>query len=487
MWQRRRIVVVVMLLAVLLLILGTSGPAGAQGIGATLATTYSISGRVTDAEGLPLAGVTIRAESLLGSVIVKGPDGNPVAGAQVYRYPAGSADYMLAGTTDADGRLTIAALATGDRLVARLIIKEVASPKGTHNQDSAQNWKYRVYITSMDVLSTGLVQPLLVADPVADKVLTLKNNNTLIGFNIVASVEWDADAAYLAELREGFSRASTYLYQATNGQMLFESVTIYDNNQHMGDADYQIDADNTIQPNSGCCVGGINHAGWYIFFGRYWSGKLGRPGSWLEPNGYRTFIHELGHYGLYLYDSYLDANRKIGPVCTSDFRENNNTPDRNATLMFYQYNAFQFSMRGVEGLWSSACEGTSQWHQYEESDWETIARVFNSTIEPATLKTPADYGVIVPGPTSIPVKGWNSVTVFDESEAGTCAPSPQYQVLRNDGTDFADVEVTLRRGFLGIERSIFQGKTDAQGNITVLGAAAGAAWWCTMRWDWTCM
>jgi hypothetical protein len=114
----------------------------------------------------------------------------------------------------------------------------------TRNQD----WAYRVYITSMEILGTGAPQPFVVENPAEDQPLVVKKNNTLIGFNILASVEWDADASYLAELEEGMQNASAYLYNASNGQMLFERVTIYDNNQYMGNADYQIRASNQQWP-----------------------------------------------------------------------------------------------------------------------------------------------------------------------------------------------------------------------------------------------
>ena len=95
-----------LLLLTLLLTASAPGLAQAPDIDPRLdATTYTISGQVTDDQGQPLAGVTIQAVPTIGAVVVNGPDGNPVSGAQVYRLPAGGTQYALAGTTGADGMI----------------------------------------------------------------------------------------------------------------------------------------------------------------------------------------------------------------------------------------------------------------------------------------------------------------------------------------------------------------------------------------------
>ncbi len=438
---------------------------------------YTISGQVTDGDGEPLAGVVVEARQEIGVVLVRDEQGNPISGAQVFR------NNTLAGTTAADGRLTLPTLSTGDRLVARLRIHEEASPKGHHDQDSSQNWAYRVYITSMDILGTGVAHRWTVSDPAQTQVLTLKKTNSLIGFNIVASVEWDANAAYLEDVRLGMENASRYLYNATNGQMLFERVTIYDNNQYMGDADYQIRASNQEWPRAH--VGGLlNGRELYVFLGRYFDGSSANTGSWTQPSGYRTKIHEFGHYGLYLYDSYLDANRRQNAHCTSAAIRTNSTPGINATLMDFQYNATQFAMRNVPGLWSSQCEQTYQWHKHNQSDWETIVAYYRDSTSPQrwTLKTPANYGAVVPGPISIPVIAWSVASIGDDANTGVCNPPPTYEVLRLWGSPAKGAEVNLRTS----NGTIAQGKTDDQGLITVLGAAPGdrvivSAWGMDLR------
>ena len=171
------------------------------------------------------------------TVLVRDESGNPIDGAQVFR------NGVLVGVSQSNGVLVIPDLIAGDKLAARRLITENAKAKNGHNQGSGQNWSYRVYTTSIEVPKDQDLTQLTVTDPGIQQVLTIKKGNTLIGFNIIASVEWDASAEYLRELRRGFQFASEYLYDASDGQMVFEQVTIFDDNQHMGDADYQIRAE----------------------------------------------------------------------------------------------------------------------------------------------------------------------------------------------------------------------------------------------------
>ncbi|MFH1908667.1 MAG: carboxypeptidase regulatory-like domain-containing protein, partial [Chloroflexota bacterium] len=401
------------------------------------------------------------------TVLVRDESGNPVSGAQVFKNGA------LAGTTAADGLLYIPGLAAGDQLAARQRVIEIPSGKNNHNQDSSQNWAYRVYITSLDVPQNSDPTPWVVINSSITQTLTIKKSNPLIGFNIVASVEWDANSSYLDELQEGFQSASNYLYDATDGQMLFEWVTIYDNNQNMGDADYQVRASNQEWPRahvSGILSGDNLH----IFLGRYFNGKSANQGSWTASNGYRTQIHEFGHYGLSLYDSYFyyDNNGiKHDSNCTSAAIRTNQTPNINATLMDYQYNASEFSMQNVSGLWSSQCQDTNQWKKNGQSDWETIVGHYRDTNSPTRweMKTPASYGSVVAGPGLQPVSGWSTAGVGGDASTGVCEPPPTYRFKYFWVVPAWGAGVVLRKG----DRTIAQGKAALNGEITVLGASDG--------------
>ena len=308
--------------------------------------------------------------------------------------------------------------------------------------------------------------------------LVVKKGNTLIGFNILAVVEWDANANFLNELQQGFREASSYLYDATDGQMLLEYVTIVDDNLWATDADYHFAASNTRWPNSGAEPGQlIFNSSSHPYFGRGWQHGLKENGPhggrYDLPDGFRTFIHEFGHYGLGLWDSYMDVNNKDGAHCISSAIDNNNTDSINATLMYRQYNASEFSMKDVIPLWSPECENTYQWYKTKKSDWEWIL-LFPLYKDPNptprwTLKSPASFGGVVPGPNAIPIFEWTSVDTGTYAETNACEPPITYTGTNIFNQPVNGADVFLRKS----SRDIPQGKTDTDGTITVLGASSG--------------
>ena len=261
-------------LLVLIGLIFTQGiPVATQAASDQQSITYSIFGNVTDKSGIPIAGVSISANLNPVSVLVKDEVGNPVIGAQVFH------NGNLAGSTDSSGLLTISGLAVGDKLVARSRIVEITTNKKNHSQDLTQNWAYRIYTTSLDIPKDTDPVPFTVSGINSIQQLVVKKSNTLIGFNILAVVEWDANDTYLSELQQGFRNASQYLYDATNGQMLLENVTILDDNQYMGDADYQIRASNQEWPRANV-NGLLSNENLHVFLGRYFDGSSANQGSW---------------------------------------------------------------------------------------------------------------------------------------------------------------------------------------------------------------
>lgn len=404
------------------------------------------------------------------NVLVLDDAAAPVAGAEVYH------NGWLAGKTAGDGTLVIPDLQAGDQLVARWQVVEVLSAKGHHSQDSTQNWAYRVYITSLDIPTAGEPLPFIVADPNVTQVLTVRRANPLIGFNVVAAVEWNATAAYLSELRQGFEMASAYLYDASDGQMLFERISIYDDAQataYWNDGDYQIWASNQMWPQAD--ANGIPaSATASVWLGRYFDGLTADQGPWTQPKGYRTVIHEFGHYGLGLYDSYFylgAGNVKIDSHCTSAAIRTNATASINATLMDFQFNATEMAMQGVAGLWSPECLLTRQWQKHTRSDWEAIVQKYQDSVAPPrwTLQTPAAHGGVVEGPAAQPMSGWTQVETGHNDAAPICAMAPVITATTISGSVVPTATVTLFKS----GRAIAQGHFATTRQLTVLGAAPG--------------
>jgi len=391
-------------------------------------------------------------------VRVQNSSGINIAGAEVF------VNNTLVGETDAQGKLCTM-MDLDDALVAREMVLQQPSLKGAHDQDSDANWAFRAYRTSMDRDAKGEPAPFIVADVGREQVLVLRETNPLFGFNIVVSVEWETTAEYMRDLRQAFASASQYLYDVTNGQMLFERVTIYEHGQHMAEADYQIRASNQEWPRArpGGVFGG---SGAHIKLGRYFNGSSANSGPWSEPSGFRTMIHEFGHYGLWLYDSYFyyGGATKVPSSCTSPDIVTNTTYDSNATIMDYQRNSSELAMEDVEGLWSKSCYDTHQYQQYGMSDWEAVADRFDRA--GVTMHLPS---AVVVGPAAIPVSAWSVVTTAPTHNAGACLVPPTVRLASPDGTPMVFAVVLRRAG----GQVIAQGLTDKWGRIQVLGGGEG--------------
>lgn len=370
------------------------------------------------------------------------------------------------GTTDSAGFATLGNVLVGDQLAARYLIEQHPSNKGAHDYWGGGNAAYRTYITSVGFDNAGNPQMFAVSNPSATQVLVVRRDQPLVGIYIVASVEWDASSAYLNEVLNGLQQASAYLYDLTDGQMLFNRIEVYDNKSHWNDADIQIYASNNVWPNAHGSVGGIWHGtDQHIYVGRYWDGNHMDQGPWNQQNGFRTFIHEFGHYGLDLYDEYLNASGgKTGAGCTTD--RTATPPGEQASFMAYQFTATEMCSTLTVHPHNT---NTLQQAKNGEPVWETVYKRYKDTQNPPrwTIERPSDRGSIMPGPTSIPVAYWVSAAIRNDANTGVCAPFTmgwQYQ----NGAPAAGFDVWTE-GLIRLD----QGKTSDTGDITIFGAHAG--------------
>ncbi|MCB0065487.1 MAG: VCBS repeat-containing protein, partial [Caldilineaceae bacterium] len=365
-------------------------------------------------------------------------------------------------------------------LVALSPQTQIPTPRAAHPNDAA----YTIYQTTLADRGSGENRPF-VSTPSGEQLLTATISMPLVLYNLVVSIEWPATVTQTHTISEALAAASTYLYDLTDGQMAFRSVTIYDNAQHWGDADIQISAQNTIRPYAS--IGGITSTlvAHPIRIGRAWNGNDAKDGPWSAADGYRTIAHEFGHYGLWLYDEYFgykfDSNgtilgRRPGDLfCTNKSNRHRETDDINASAMDWQYSSTELSDRRVAALWGNLCQASAQWQLTEkdfghgESAWDTLARQFADHQSPARwqILRPSDRGGLLPGPHSLPtaLPTWPQITIVPNEVVELVNPATGITVtVERDGTVLPNIGVTLsKRNGTTIE----QGQTITAGQLAI--------------------
>jgi hypothetical protein len=301
----------------------------------------------------------------------------PISNAVVYRLPEGQTNggFLLAdgtGTpfhTNNQGYLPgRGRIAINDRLLALLPVTATDS--------------YTLYHTSAAPSETGL-NAHSVGEP-GVQILTVSANDPLLLFNLDVSLEWDAskDPSFLTLLEQNLAKTSAALYDWTNGQAALGGVTVYQAREKWDEADVRIYASNQVRP--------IAHRGGIVTetvvldftepvtfsqgeirLGPIWN-RYGEP----EPIGDdwpRVLAHELGHYALFLEDTYLklDENGLLVPSACE------------GTAMSDPYDNSSSEFSYQEGCDSLA----------ELPDWEMITRVYPALHQPPPVNN---------GPTIMP-------------------------------------------------------------------------------------
>jgi hypothetical protein len=314
--------------------------------------------------------------------------GQPAGGARVYR------NGIFAGRTRGDGVLNFARLDAGDELIALAPLPLDAAvtsgrttrPEHDHDLDTgapAEPWTFQVFLTNLrQSPDLGPQPPGQLPDGApGERLIVVRRDSPLILLNLTVSVEWDADQAYLADLETGLRRTSAFLYDVTDGQMAMGRIELFDRGERWADADLRIAASNMVFPHA--AVAGITagRPDYDVRLGPLWNGESARlrsngDGPWSRPPGYRTIVHELGHYVLGLYDEYVHfvnvggVLQEEGAYCTHREEDPNAPLEPNrASVMDNQHLASELADNLLGGLWSTACEQTEQWDRNRgESD-----------------------------------------------------------------------------------------------------------------------
>ncbi|MCS6914478.1 MAG: HYR domain-containing protein [Myxococcales bacterium] len=380
------------------------------------------------------------------NVEVRDESGAPVGGAEVFR------NCTLAGMTGANGRLVIN-LNQGDRLAARKLIKTGTAIKGQHD-----GWSYRVYLTNVRQENDGTQVDHLVTSPESLQVLTLRKDQAQIGLNLVGSVFYNATPENLQNIAQGMRDASRYLFDLSDGQLFFERFTLYEAGQHLQDADMQFYVDEW--PNAH--VGGLHQLGQHIRLPGPGFNGLGNPYlAWTWPNGFRTIIHEFGHYGIGAYDEYFrtdSMSMQVKSLCTKD--QATQPLASRASAMDSQYHTTEFCHDGNHN------SDTEQGQRNKRSVWGTLEQAWQGA--GYTLRTPMSRGEVNPGPNELACTAQLTTQIVPVA-AFACPPIPLKAKLLTSNAP--GINVTLYKAHSS--DIIPQGRTNDLGELSIYGAAPG--------------
>ena len=348
----------------------------------------------------------------------------------------------------------------------------------------------------------------------SDATQELVQDHTEYRYNILVSVEWDAEESYLQGLQSEFRYMSNYLYDVTDGQLRLDTVMIYDDAFFWHQADMRIYASNMVHPSAGV-------SGHYrlerspIAMPRKWFGGSEQryrtfsyhPLNLVISNNYRTMAHEFGHYFLGFYDEYRFVNPSTR-VPLPESARCNPRPAGNYGFMDYQYNDNTGGVRASElssyyRYTSENCQKTEQyvfngskscWDYWELSAERIVDGVYLPVFKPSTTgstdgerQTPAglDY---IPGPNDTEGTPDYDVGALVQFPVPITAPPNEVQSLRVfvQGATHGGVNVKLRKRDASLNplREIDQGNTTDLGFIYVLGVnilydhvyASGRSW-----------
>jgi len=155
-------------------------------------------------------------------------------------------------------------------------------------------------------------------------------NHATLRYNLVTSIEWNANTEYIGWLMNQYRLMSNYLFDVFDGQLCLDSVWIYNNREQWDEADINIYAMNYFDNAMNTNAKGIffehkfdkerkNHiqtprnAWWRDVFKNI---ETSSNPNWISNDirqfFYRILTHEFGHYAFGFWEEYKTDDKKDG-------------------------------------------------------------------------------------------------------------------------------------------------------------------------------
>lgn len=302
-------------------------------------------------------------------------------------------------------------------------------------QPISQTDYYTLYHTSATPTQQGVDGLRITASGI--QTLTLSSANPLLIFDLSVSLEWQegTDTPFLNNLRRDLIESSKALYDWTNGQVALGKITIYQGREHWDDAHIQILASNQVRPsaNRGGIVTDTTILTHTLFtepitatrgivrIGPNWT-RYGDNDPNYVYDWQRVLAHELGHYLLFLEDTYLGLDETSGLLIPVD--------TCGSTAMSDPYEEAGTEFRYHDERWQAECGHTLA----ELPDWDLIRLAYPALHAPPPVN---------PGPGTMPFL-FTTVEIKPPSVAATRLANPLLS-LGNAASDLLNGRVYLRR------------------------------------------
>lgn len=309
---------------------------------------------------------------------------------------------------------------------------------------------YTLYYTS------GVAQTVNAAayneTPQGVMTLVVDRQNPLMLHNLNIAAQWnlEGDLAYKAQLRTNLLLASDKFYDFTNAQMALGTITVHQNYENWDAADVWLFASNSMRPEAE--IGGLvdvptvdpywdgtgnKHKLVYepgrAYMGATWN-RYGLPTAPISPtvdtseDWSSVLAHELGHYLLFLDDTYFRFRNDF--VIESVY---SCTGSAMGWVYFPENTEFVFDPIH----WNNNCLQTSHNDQLQRNEWETMRLWYpwlaapTANAGPAALPAALTNVVFIP-PTDATMPVVNQLFDLDYRDGETASGEARAVIYRND-------------------------------------------------------